>query len=80
MFFISFRGAKQDWAGIPASVSLQAGAGGPVQANRTSIFFWRQVNVRWCREFQSSSKNNVCHVKNSWSCSNPNFGHLHRSC
>ena len=52
--FFSCRGAKRGWAGVPASVSLRAGAGGPVQADRTSIFFWRQVNVRRCREFQSS--------------------------
>ena len=27
------------WAGVPASARLRAGAGGPVQADRTSIYF-----------------------------------------
>ena len=40
-------------------VEERSEAGGPVQADRTSIFFWRQVNVRWCREFRSNSKNKV---------------------
>ena len=39
----SCRGANRGWAGVQASASLQAGAGGPVQANRTSIFFWDKV-------------------------------------
>ena len=34
----SCRGAKQGWARVPASASLRAWAGGPVQAYRTSIF------------------------------------------
>ena len=55
----SCRGAKRGWAGVPASASLQAEAGGPVQAVRTSIFFWHQVNVPRCREFRSNSKNRV---------------------
>ena len=29
-------------------------------ADRTSIFFWRPVNVRRCREIRSNSENNVC--------------------
>ena len=28
------------WAGVPASVSLRAEAGRPVQADRTSLLFW----------------------------------------
>ena len=59
--FFSCRGAKRGWAGVPASASLRAGARGPVQADRTSIFFWRQVNVRRCREIRQNSKNNVGH-------------------
>ena len=38
-----------------ASASLRAGAGGPVQADRTSIFFWGKVNVCGCGEFWSCS-------------------------
>ena len=38
MMFFSCREAKPGCAGIPASWSLQARAGGPVQADRTSIF------------------------------------------
>ena len=37
--FFSCRGAKRGWAGVPASASLRAGAGGPVQADLTSMFF-----------------------------------------
>ena len=44
---------------LPKKKSFQAGAGGPVQADRTSIYFWRQVNVRRCREIWSSSKSKV---------------------
>ena len=47
-----------------ASASLRAGAGGPVQADRTSIFFWRQVNVRCRREIWSSSKSKVRRCEN----------------
>ena len=36
--FFSCIGAKQGWAGVPASASLQAWAEGPVQADRTIIF------------------------------------------
>ena len=50
-------GAGGSVQAIPAIASLQTGTGGPVQAVRTSIFFWRQVNVCWCHEFWSNSKN-----------------------
>ena len=36
-YFFSCRGAKRGWAGVPASASLRAGAGGPVRADRTNI-------------------------------------------
>ena len=45
--FFSCRGAKWGWAGVPASASLQAGAGGPVQADRTSIFFGVKFSWIW---------------------------------
>ena len=38
--------------------------GGPVQADRTSIFFWSQVNVHQCHEFRSYSKNKVRQCEN----------------
>ena len=38
--FFSCRGVKRGWAGVPASASLQARAGEPVQYDRTSILFW----------------------------------------
>ena len=40
-------------------VEERSEAGGPVQANRTSIFFGGKVNVCRCHEFRSKSKNNV---------------------
>ena len=46
--FFSCRRAMRGWAGVPASMSLRAGAGGPVQADRTSIFFGVKVNVCHC--------------------------------
>ena len=35
-------------------------AGGPVQADRTNIFFGGKVNVGRCQEFRSNSKNKFC--------------------
>ena len=37
-----------------ASVSLRAGVGGLVQADRVSIFFGGKVNVCRCHEFRSN--------------------------
>ena len=37
-------------------LSMRAGAGGPVQADRTSIFFCHQGNVLQCRKFLSNLK------------------------
>ena len=51
-------------------------AGGPVQADRTSIFFWRQVNVRWCREICSSSKSEVRRSENFLVIFLSIFGHI----
>ena len=45
-------------AGLAPAYKL-ALAGTPVQADRTSIFFRRKVNIRRCHEFWSSSKNKV---------------------
>ena len=59
----SLKGGKWGWAGVPASASLQAGPGGPVQANRISIFLEGKVNVCWCHEFWSSSKNKIRHCE-----------------
>ena len=48
------------WAGIPASASLLAGAGGPVQADRISRFFmvkhvfWGETC--WCRQLGQVSQ------------------------
>ena len=43
----------------PSQCELERRGWGPVQADRTSMFFWRQVNVRRCREIWSNSKNNI---------------------
>ena len=64
-------------ASVPASASLLAGAGGPVQADRTSILFCRQGNVHRCREFRSNSKIKVRRCESFWLRSTTNFGHLH---
>ena len=50
---------KRGWAGVSASASLRYGAGGPVQADYTSIFLGGKVNVCRCHEFWSNSKNKV---------------------
>ena len=46
------------------SQPVRAGAGGPVQADRASLFFWCQVNVRRWREIWSSSKIKVRRCEN----------------
>ena len=81
--FFSCRGAKRGWAGVPASASLQAKAGGPVQADHSSLFFGDKVNVCrchvnvcWYHEFRSSSKNKVRHCENLLVKFKPIFGHL----
>ena len=74
--FFSCRGAKRGWAGVPASASLQSGAQGHVQADRTSIFFWSQVNVRRCREIRSNSKNDVRRCDHFSVIFWPIFGHI----
>ena len=81
MFF--FLVEEQSWAGVPASVSLQAGAGGLVQADRTSIFFGGKVNVCHCHvnvcqchEYRSSSKDKVHCCENFSVKFKPIFGHL----
>ena len=61
--FFSCRGARWGWAGVPARWSLRAGAGGLVQADRTSIFFGGKVNVCCCQIFRSCSIVKVCHCE-----------------
>ena len=46
------------------------------EADRTSIFFWRQVNVRWCREICSSSKSEVRRSENFLVIFLSIFGHI----
>ena len=54
-------GLARLWA---ASASVPAGAGGPVQADRTSIFFGVKLMFVGGHEFRSSSKNKVqCYEK-----------------
>ena len=61
--FFSCRGAKQrgyqGWADFPVRASLRAGAGGPVQADRTSIFLGVKLMFVGVMNFRSSSKNKV---------------------
>ena len=59
--FFLVEGQREAWQ---VSQPVRAGAGGSIQADRTSIFFWRQVNIRRCLEIWSSSKSKVCWCKN----------------
>ena len=70
----SCRGAKRGWACVPPSASLRARAGGPVQADRKSIFFCCQGFICRCREFQ---KLRFVGVKIFRSCLTTNFSHNH---
>ena len=36
----------EPWAGVPASVSMGAGAGGPVQADRTNILNVKYIQLK----------------------------------
>ena len=75
--FFSCRRAKQGWAGVPASVSLWAGPGGTVQANRTSIFLGVKLMFVIIVFFSHVQSLRFVVVNNFWSCSNPNFGHIY---
>ena len=57
----SWRGAKWGQKGVPSSASVRAGAGGPIQADCTSIFLEGKVNVCRCHEFLSCSMVKVHH-------------------
>ena len=75
--FFSCRGAKQGWPGVPASASLQAGAGGHVQADCTSMFFWVKFMFVVAVFFGHLQLLRFVVVKNFRSCSNPWFGHIY---
>ena len=77
LMFFSCKGAKQGWAGVPASASLRAVAGGPVQADCTSIFFGVKLMFFVIVFFGSCSIVKVRHCEKTWSCSKPNFGHIY---
>ena len=48
----------------PSQFELASRAEGPVQADRTNIFFCRQINVHRCREIRSSSNSKVRRCEN----------------
>ena len=70
LMFFSCRGAKQCWAGVPASASLWARAGGPVQAICTCIFFGVKLMFVSVMNFGQVQKICFVVVKNFWSNSN----------
>ena len=74
--FFSCRGAKLGWAGVPASASLQ-GPGGPVQADRTSIFLGGKINVCQCHIFRSCSIVEVHRSEHFLVMFQPKFGHIY---
>ena len=82
--FFSCRGAKgwgqQGWAGVQASASLRAGAGGAVQADRTSIFLGGvKLMFVGVVNFGHVPKLRFVGVKIFWSKSNQNLVILIRS-
>ena len=75
--FFSCRAAKWGWAGVPASVSLRGGAGGPSPSWPNQHIFWQQGNVRQCHEIRPSSKNKVRWCENFLVILKSIFGHFY---
>ena len=64
------------WAGVPASASLRSGAGGPVQADCTTLFLGVKLMYVVVVILGHVQLLRFIVLKHFWSCFNPNFGHL----
>ena len=75
----SCKGVKQQGlrgcAGVPASGSFRPSAGGTVQAKR-AIFLGVKLMFVIVVNFSHVQLLRFVTLKNFWSCSNPNFGHI----